>query len=89
MVADLFHTLRGQPFTLYARAPAGFPGSYYEQLFALPADLSGDVAYLTRDPLTCAAQPPQQVATITPDHGHFDGKQIYLYRTTAACLPVQ
>ena len=89
MVADLFHTLRGQPFTLYARAPAGFPGSYYEQRFALPADLSNDVAYLTRDPLTCAAQPLQQVATITPDHGHFDGKQIYLYRTTAACLPVQ
>lgn len=89
MVADLFHTLRGQPFALYARAPAGFPGSYYEQRFALPADLAGDVAYMTRDPLACDTRPPEEIATITPDHGHFDGKKIYLYRTAPACLPPQ
>jgi 4-amino-4-deoxy-L-arabinose transferase-like glycosyltransferase len=89
MIADLFHTLRGENFKLYARAPIGFPGSYYEQRFALPADLAGDVAYLTRAPLTCAVKPPEQIATITPDHGHFDGRQIYLYRTVAACLPAQ
>jgi 4-amino-4-deoxy-L-arabinose transferase-like glycosyltransferase len=89
MVADLFHTLRNQPFELYARAPIGFPGSYYEQRFALPSDLGGDVAYLTRSPLTCAATPPKEIATVTPDHGHFGGKQIYLYRANAACLPPQ
>ena len=89
MVADLFHTLRDRPFTVYARAPAGFPGSYYEQSFALPADLGGDIAYLTRSPLNCTAKAPAEIATITPNHGHFDGKQIYLYRTIAACLPPQ
>jgi 4-amino-4-deoxy-L-arabinose transferase-like glycosyltransferase len=89
MAADLFHTLRNEPLKLYARAPAGFPGSYYEQRFALPADLAGDVAYLTRDPLTCAARVPEQIAAITPDHGHFDGKRIYLFRTVPACLPPQ
>jgi hypothetical protein len=89
MVADLFHTLRSEPFKLYARAPIGFPGSYYEQRFALPPDLGGEVAYLTRSPLTCMAQAPEEIGTITPDHGHFDGKQIYLYRTIAACLPPQ
>ena len=89
MVADLFHTLRGRPFVLYARAPASFPDSYYEQRFALPSDLGGEVAYLTRNPLTCAAQPPEQIATITPDHGHFDGQTIYVYRTAASCLPPQ
>lgn len=89
MVADLFHTLRNEPFRLYARAPAGFPGSYYEQRFALPADLGGEVAYLTRDLLICAALPPQEIATIAPDRGHFNDTQIYLYRTVPACLPPQ
>lgn len=89
MVADLFHTLRTERFKLYARAPIGFPGSYYEQRFALPSDLGGDVAYLTRSSLTCTAEAPEEIGTITPDHGHFDGKQIYLYRTIAACLPPQ
>lgn len=89
MVADLFHTLRGQPFTLYARAPAGFPGSYYEQRFALPSDLAGDIAYLTRAPLTCSAGPAQEIARTVPDHGHFDGTTIYLYRTVPGCLPPQ
>lgn len=89
MIADLFHTLRGQPFRLYARAPAGFPGSYYEQRFALPAGLAAHLAYLTRDPLTCTAGPADEIATVKPDHGHFDGKRIYLYRTVAACLPPQ
>jgi 4-amino-4-deoxy-L-arabinose transferase-like glycosyltransferase len=89
MVADLFHTLRNEPFRLYARAPAGFPGSYYEQRFALPAEQTGEVAYLTRSPLACAATPPQEIAKTTPDHGHFAGKDIYLYRTVPACLPPQ
>jgi multidrug transporter EmrE-like cation transporter len=89
MAADLFHTLRDQPVTIYARAPAGFPGSYYEQTFALPADLPGEVAYLTRAPLVCASRQPVQIATVTPDHGHFDGTAIYLYRTVARCLPPQ
>lgn len=89
MVADLFHTLRDAPLTIYARAPAGFPGSYYEQTFALPADLAGEVAYLTRAPLSCDARPPEEIATITPDHGHFDGTAVHLYRTVPACLPPQ
>lgn len=89
MAADLFHTLRDHPVTIYARAPAGFPGSYYEQTFALPADLAGEVAYLTRAPLDCSVQAPAEIATITPDHGHFDGTTIHLYRTVPACLPPQ
>lgn len=89
MVADLFHTLRGQPFTIYARAPIGFPGSYYEQTFAMPADQAGDVAYLTRTPLECTDHAPTEIARITPDRGHFSGKQIFIYRTTPACLPAQ
>lgn len=89
MLADLFHTLRGQPFTIHARASAGFPGSYYEQRFALPADLPGEVAYLTRAPLTCENRPPEEIAAITPDRGHFAGRTIRLYRTVPACLPPQ
>jgi lipid A galacturonosyltransferase RgtD len=89
MIADLFHTLRQEPLRLYARAPLGFPGSYYEQRFALSSDLGGEVAYLTRSPLTCAARAPEEIATITPDRGHFEGRQIFLYRTVAACLPPQ
>jgi hypothetical protein len=89
MVADLFHTLRGEPFTIHARAPIGFPASYYEQTFALPASQPGEVAYLTRSPLTCAAKAPEELAIDKPDHGHYEGQTIYLYRTTAACLPPQ
>ncbi|MGV3552329.1 ArnT family glycosyltransferase [Rhizobium sp.] len=89
MVADLFHTLRGKPFAIHARAPIGFPGSYYEQSFALPADQAGDVAYLTRSPLECTAKAPEELGVLKPDYGHFDGRTIYLYRTVAACLPPQ
>ena len=75
--------------TIYARAPAGFPGSYSEKTFALPADLPGDVAYLTRAPLACDTRQPVEIATVTPDHGHFDGTTVHLYRTVPACLPPQ
>ena len=87
MLADLFHTLRNRPVRIYARAPAGFPDSYYAQNFALPAGLAGDVAYLTREPLVCQGRPQEEIATITPDHGHHAGRTIHLYRTTPACLP--
>jgi hypothetical protein len=30
-----------------------------------------------------------EIATITPDHGHFDKQQIFLYRTVPVCLPPQ
>jgi hypothetical protein len=89
MASDLFHTLRDAPLTIFARAPAGFPGSYYEQTFALPADLGGEVAYLTRAPLSCTSVPPVEISSVTPDYGHYDGTTVYLYRTVAACLPPQ
>ncbi len=86
MVADLFHTLRGTPLKLYARPPADLPESYYEQEFALPADSSGPVLFLTTNPLNCAAETPEMLKSWTPENGNYRGKTIYAYKVGAGCL---
>jgi lipid A galacturonosyltransferase RgtD len=86
MVADLFHTLRDAPYKLYARPPAGLPESYYEQEFALPADSSGPVLFMTVDPLTCAGEAPEMLKSWTPENGNYRDKTIYAYKADAACL---
>lgn len=86
MVADLFHTLRDKPFKIYARAPDGFPGSYYEQEFALPAATADKVLFISTLPLDCPAEPPEALKSWKPANGYYQGKTIYTYKVSATCL---
>ena len=86
MVADLFHTLRDTSYKIYARPPADLPDSYYEQEFALPADTSGQVLFLTSKPLNCANETPEMLKSWQPEKGNYKGDTIYVYKVGAACL---
>jgi lipid A galacturonosyltransferase RgtD len=86
ITADLFHTLRAEPFKLYAKPPVGFPKSYYEQELALPADVTDKVLFVTRRALTCGAEQPETIATWKPERGYYRGKTLYAYRVSPACL---
>lgn len=86
ITADLFHTLRAEPYKVYARPPAGFPKSYYEQELYLPADVAEKVLFVTRHALTCVTEQPGTLATWTPDHGYYKGKTLYAYTVSPTCL---
>jgi hypothetical protein len=86
ITADLFHTLRSAPYKIYARPPAGFPKSYYEQELALPAEVTGKVLFVTKRALACAAEQPATLATWKPDHGYYKGKTLHAYSAAASCL---
>jgi hypothetical protein len=86
MVADLFYTLRDATYRIYARAPAGLPESYYEQEFALPADITGKVLFLTDGPFTCATETPEVLKNWQPTEGNYKGKALSIYKVSATCL---
>ncbi|WP_454848164.1 ArnT family glycosyltransferase [Rhizobium binxianense] len=86
MIADLFYTLRDEPFRIYARPPEGFPDSYYEQEFALPADTAEKILFVTTRPLECAAEPPEVLKSWKPFAGYYEGRTIYAYKVSSACV---
>jgi 4-amino-4-deoxy-L-arabinose transferase-like glycosyltransferase len=86
ITADLFHTLRKEPYKIYAKPPVGFPKSYYEQELALPNDVAGQALYVTRHPLTCATEQPKTLAAWKPSHGYYKAKTLYAYEVTARCI---
>jgi hypothetical protein len=86
ILADLYYTLKGRPFQIYARNFGGFPKSYYEQNFSLPVQTQGDVLYVTTGTFDCAARQPRLVKSWTQDWGDLKGKTIYAYKLPPACL---
>lgn len=85
-LADLFYTLRGTPFRIYARAPTGQPANFYEQRHALPADDPDAILFVTTSSLRCTTGQAALVESFTPDTGFMRGKAVHAYRTDAACL---
>lgn len=85
ILADMFHTLRNEPFRLYARPPAAAPENYYEQTFPLPNDVSEDVVFITTQPIDCA-QASQAITSWKPADGYYRGKTIYAYKVSPRCL---
>lgn len=85
MLADMYYTLRDEPLKIYARPPAGAPDNYYEQTFALPADVSEDVLFVTTQPFDCA-ETPQTIKSWQPSGGYYRGKVIYAYKAKASCV---
>ncbi len=85
ILADMYHTLRNEPFKIYARPPAEAPDNYYEQTFALPKTVGDDVLFVTTQPFECA-EPPQTIRSWQPSAGYYRGNVIYAYKVKASCL---
>lgn len=86
ILADLFYTLKGQPYRIHARNLGGFPKSYYEQNFSLPASVTGDLLYVDDQPFDCVTGRAELIKSWTPDFGYKRGKTLYAYRVSASCL---
>lgn len=86
ILADLFYTLKGKPYHIYARSFGGFPKSYYEQNFPLPADRSGTVLYIATSPFECSNGATEGIREWKPDFGYMSGRTLYAYRVSPACL---
>ncbi|MDE1992965.1 MAG: glycosyltransferase family 39 protein [Rhizobiaceae bacterium] len=86
ILADLFYTLKGKPYHIYARNFGGFPKSYYEQNFSLPADTTGDVLYVATGSFDCTAGKSELIKSWSPDFGNMKGKTLYAYRLQPSCL---
>ena len=85
ILADMFHTLRSEPLRIYARPPVEAPDNYYEQTFALPADVRDDVLFITMHPLVCT-DTPESIKSWQPIDGYYRGATLYAYKVKAACL---
>jgi 4-amino-4-deoxy-L-arabinose transferase-like glycosyltransferase len=85
ILADMFHTLRSEPLRIYARPPAQAPDNYYEQTFALPATVGGNVLFITTQPFDCA-ETPQNIKSWHPGDGYYRGSVLYAYKVKAGCL---
>jgi len=82
--ADLHYTLRDAgDLKLHALPSPGFPASYYEQAFPVPADTSEPVLLATLDRKPACAR---LLARWTPKDGAYDDQTIYASRVTPDCL---
>ena len=79
ILADLFYTLKGKPYHIYARNSGGFPKSYYEQNFSLPPTVTGDVLFIDDEPFNCAAGRSELIKSWSPDFGNMKGRALYAY----------
>lgn len=90
ILADLFHTLRDEPFTIKARTSGGFPRNYYEQEFPLTSDMGNEtVLYVTGANLVCHGAAVDPVADLTPKDGYLAGRKLKAYAVPASCLTNQ
>lgn len=87
VLADLFYTLRDEPFTIRARSNGDFPNNYYEQEFPLTS-ASGDetVLFVTQGNVSCHGTIVDPVADLTPRSGYLKGTKIKVYALPASCL---
>ncbi len=86
MLADLYYTLKGRPFHIYARNFGGFPKSYYEQNFALPPAVTGPVLFVDNNPIDCPGGQAELLKSWSPPYGDMKGKTLYAYRVPTSCL---
>lgn len=86
ILADLYYTLKGEPFRIYARNFGGFPKSYYEQNFSLPADVTGSVLFVDNAPLDCPGGQAELIKSWSPPYGDMKSETLYAYRVPASCL---
>ncbi|WP_027486223.1 ArnT family glycosyltransferase [Allorhizobium undicola] len=88
ILADLFHTLRNEPYTVLARTQGGFPRNYYEQTFPLTSAKGDDlVLYVTAaGVLSCHGVTLDPVADLSPRDGYLAGRRLHAFALPASCL---
>ncbi len=84
VLADLFHTLRNDGLVIHAPQPKGLPKNYYEQVFPLPDDQTGNVMFVTGGSPPCPEA--SEVGVIAPENGIYRGQTFRYFRTPANCL---
>ena len=86
LLADLFYTGRDSGLRFFALPPEGRAPHHYALKYPLPADMEGELLFVTRSATApaCAADSAAQ-ATITPAQGAYRGKTWHLFRLPADC----
>ena len=84
VLADLFHRFDGTNLRIHAPDTGEPPHNYYEQVFALPDDVTGEVLFASTGPAPCAAAIPLE--TYAPEDGTYRGLTFTFWRAPAACL---
>jgi hypothetical protein len=86
VLADLFYTGRDAGITIYAQRPVGRPENHYEQAYAMPAGLGGQVLFVSDTQPLCHGA--YVTATLAPDlrRGTFAKPKLRGYLVDAECL---
>ncbi|PZQ94561.1 MAG: glycosyl transferase [Cereibacter sphaeroides] len=84
VIADLFYTGRDTGVALYAAPPHGRPTSHYEQSYALPNSVQGDVLYVAATPPSCGNAPTVQA--LDTSGGAYAKLSLSAYVVDAGCL---
>ncbi len=87
ILADFFFTGAESDLNLHSTPPKGPPRHYYEQEKFLPADLSGDVLYVSYGgSLSCDGQTIEPVADLAQGIGTWSNRALPAYIVDAECL---
>ncbi|MEM6386332.1 MAG: glycosyltransferase family 39 protein [Pseudomonadota bacterium] len=85
ILADLFHRFHGDTeITLHAPNSGGAPHNYYEQVFPLPIETTGDVLFAAIGAAPC--EEAIAIDDLTPEDGHYRGETYTFWHLPAACL---
>ena len=87
VLADLFHTLRGQSFEIKALTHGGPPAHFYAQNYPFRPEVGAPLLMVAIGPLSlnCASDGYQQLGRIAPTRGAYRGLDFYLYRVDTTC----
>ena len=87
VLADLFHTLRGQPFEIKALTHGGPPAHFYAQKYPFEASAQSPLLMVAIGPLSldCAKNGYRQLGRIAPTRGAYRDVNFFLYRIDTDC----
>jgi len=84
VISGLFYEAHDASVPYYAPRRSGRPLTHYEQRYPLPADITGPILAVLRDPPPCPdLAPPVPVGRVG---GYLSGRDLEAYLVDAACL---
>lgn len=87
VLADLFHTLRGQYFEIRALTHSGPPAHFYAQNYPFKTGAQSPLLMVAIGPITlnCPTGDYHELVKIAPTRGAYRDVKFYLYRVDAGC----